>query len=127
MTRKAASQLFAVRLRVGGTSHQSQARVRKDEETMEHQNFSTIFAEIQRWKMTAIAVTPSGQIVSAIGYDGTLKELPRAEDILTLHPNAFIRHLGRNQVRSAAELAEIVREMTATTRPLSLSATKRSF
>lgn len=89
---------------------------------MEYQSLSTVFAEIQRWKMTAIAVAPDGKIVSAIGYDGTLKELPRAEDILSLHPNAFIRHLGRTQVRSAAELAEIVREMTATTKPLKLQA-----
>jgi len=80
---------------------------------MEYQSLSTVFAEIQRWKMTAIAVAPDGHIVSAIGYDGTLKELPRAEDILSLHPNASIRHLGRTQVRSAAELGEIVREMTA--------------
>ncbi len=85
---------------------------------MEYQTLSTVFAEIQRWKMTAIAVAPDGKIVSAIGYDGTLKELPRTEDILSLHPNVFIRHLGRTQVRSAAELAEIVREMTATTKPL---------
>jgi hypothetical protein len=86
---------------------------------MESENFSAVFAEMQRWKMTAIAVAPSGKIVSAIGYDGTLKELPRAEDILSLHPQALVRHLGRNQVRSAAELAEIVKEMVFTTKPLS--------
>lgn len=85
---------------------------------MKSQNLSTVFAEMQRWKMTAIAVAPNGHIVSAIGYDGTLKELPRAEDILSLHPHAFLRYLGRNQVRSAAELAEIVKEMTTVTQPM---------
>jgi len=78
---------------------------------MNQKKLSTIFAEIQQWKMTAIAVTASGEIVSVIGYDGTLKELPRAEEIWSLHPHTFIRHLSRGQVRSAAELGQIVSEM----------------
>jgi len=79
---------------------------------MNQQHWSAVFAEIQKWKMTAIAVTASGEIVSAIGYDGTLRELPRAEEIWALHPDASIRHLSRSQVRSVAELLEIVRGMT---------------
>jgi hypothetical protein len=82
-------------------------------EMINQQNLYTVFAEMQKWKMTAIAVAASGEIVSAIGYNGTLNELPRAEDIWTLHPNTTIRHLSRGQVRSVAELGEIVREIVA--------------
>jgi hypothetical protein len=78
---------------------------------MKQDNFARAFAEIQRSKMTAIAVAASGEIVTAIGYDGSLKELPRAEEILTQHPNTFIRYLYRGQVNSPAELEEVVRQM----------------
>lgn len=78
---------------------------------MNPSNLSTVFSEIQRWKMAAIAVSESGEIVLAIGYDGTLKELPRVEEIWMLRPNTWVKHLSRSQVRSEAELAEIVRGM----------------
>ena len=80
---------------------------------MDQQKISAVYAEMQKWKMMAIVVAPGGEIVSAIGYDGTLKGLPRAEDLAALHPNAFIRYLGCGQVRSAQELEDIVKDLTS--------------
>jgi len=68
------------------------------------------FLEIQKHRMSAIAVTQSGEIVLAIGYNGTLKELPRVEELLALCPNTLILYFSRSQVQSVAELRERVRE-----------------
>jgi len=81
---------------------------------MNQEKLSRVFAEIQRWRMTALAVSADGEIISAIGYDGSLKDLPRTEEILAAHPDAVIKHIGRSQVRSASDLVELVRGLVPT-------------
>jgi len=77
---------------------------------MMQQRFNDIFRETQNHKMTAIAVATSGEILLAIGYDGTLKEMPTVEEMQALYPNAIIRYLSRSQVSSPADLVKIVSE-----------------